>query len=323
MKHIKHDIIFFGAVAIAVLMVSSATAVPQVNSEPINEYLGRDELEDEIENTLGINDAGEFDIEELVQYFSEEYGVGFGCQQGNLLNINSTVNYYSVNPEEIMDFLVDFYDSDELYAYWVSDELSSLAADILDMITDWQGIEELANNLLTISQSSEFNELVEDIETLIEDDPFIQSLGEDDDIILLIDQLCQLTAYVILILLLPIEIFGYNIVTVPIVFPIAMVLASPVALCLGILIATLDSRDLFFDLLEEAEIAIEELLLSLDPVTWGILIPILGVFLGTVAVVIAIIIILLIILPLSGLGTFLMEAMILMYLDEYWQEFLS
>lgn len=46
MKQMKKSIILFGAVAIALLMVSSVTAVPKVNSEPLNDYIKNSQSND-------------------------------------------------------------------------------------------------------------------------------------------------------------------------------------------------------------------------------------------------------------------------------------
>ena len=65
--------LFFGAIAVALLMVSTVTAVEQVNNEQVMDYLDENNLEDELLNILGLNTGmDEFNPEDLETFFVEE-----------------------------------------------------------------------------------------------------------------------------------------------------------------------------------------------------------------------------------------------------------
>jgi hypothetical protein len=266
MKHTKKNIIFFGAVAIALLMVSSVTAVPQVNSEPLNKYLEKDEIEAKMENILGtITDLDEFSIDEFVGYYSGLHDIVIDSQEGEFLSINSEVNYYTFSSEEIMIFLKDFFQSYELFDYCLSDEFDNLANDILAMVTDWNNVGQLANDLFLVVESSEFSCLVDDIKTLIEDEPFFQNVGGYNETIELVDGLSQLIGLVIAITLCPITImFGFNPITATTLFPIILMIGLIPGFFLGIILAVPMAVYDNSDFLDEALAHLNEIL---D--TWG------------------------------------------------------
>ena len=303
--------LFFGAVAVALIMLSSVTAVPQANSEPLMDYLDKGNPEDE------------FNIEELVGYYAELYDVVFDSEEGQFLNIGSEMTYYSIIAEEIMNFLVDFFYSDELFNYWMSDELSLLADDILAMITDWSDPEELANNIVTVVESPEFNDLVEDMQTLIEAEPFIQNLLLTYDPIEFLDELCEwlaeLAALVIFILFLPIEIWGMNWISELIVVWAGALIALPVALCLGIFAGVLDGLLFFLFLLFECDSFLDEIFF-VDPDIYPILSLVISLFLLPFDAVICAIGVLLIFPMTVPLSTFMIFQGIFYYLFEYWSE---
>lgn len=122
MKHMKKSIIVFGAITIAILMVSTATAVETVNSEPAMDYV--EQLE-QAQNLPGIyEELSSLDIDELTElnesippeYIEELWNYFRSVEFANLMH-----------EDEIQSFLysdkyLEFFNGEDVQNFVNSDE---------------------------------------------------------------------------------------------------------------------------------------------------------------------------------------------------------
>jgi hypothetical protein len=303
MKKMKKTKIVFGAILAAMMLVSTATAVQQVNSEPVMDYIAGDTIE-------------ETNLEEFIRYYCELSSTTILSKQSEPVTPGSASTY--IDPREVMDFIISFFESPELLSYYESSEFDTIEGPLMSMITDWEDIETLADDLVTISNSDEFDILVNDIKDLLEDTPFIQNMYWYEEIQALLDEIANMIGFAIAIMLCPITILlGCNGLSYSLVFPLALILALIPAMCLGALIAipwcVLDAQEY----LGEAMEIILTLLQTHSNPYWGLLGIVLAVCAIPVVLILAAIIFMIAYIPYWGIGTIGYGATIAEYVLEY------
>lgn len=122
MKNLKKNIMIFGAVVIAILLVSVVTVVGQVQSKPVMDEIQKNEslfsLFQELENSMGINNQNlDINSQQEIEQF--------------LQNINSSelLNYLqNLDISDIItsDEFINFMNSPEIYDFITSNEFSTL-----------------------------------------------------------------------------------------------------------------------------------------------------------------------------------------------------
>jgi len=105
MKNMKKSIILFGAVAIALLMVSSATAVPRTNSEPMMEKIEQIEELERLMSEQNLGDLFNFEgmDEGTIQGTMEQLN-NFMVEQG-IDGLNFQEMYTNFSVEDFMDYI--------------------------------------------------------------------------------------------------------------------------------------------------------------------------------------------------------------------------
>lgn len=104
MKNVKKIFTIFGAVALALLMVSSATAVPQVNSQPLVKQINKEEQTENSLDTL-MNDIGLLSNSGFsVNDFDADLFKDILSFQEDYLDSTSFTNFeYKYNPQQVTD----------------------------------------------------------------------------------------------------------------------------------------------------------------------------------------------------------------------------
>lgn len=144
MKNMKKSIIIFGAVAIALLMTSSVTAVPQVNSEPVMEKieeLERPMSEQNLDGLFNFEGMDEESIEETISQLND-----FMIEQG-ITGFDVQKLYTNFELGDFIDYLTsmefaDAFNSDEVQSFLNSDEYNTFYQE---------------GNVATLCTSGEFN----------------------------------------------------------------------------------------------------------------------------------------------------------------------
>ena len=112
MKNVKKSIMIFGAIAIAFLIVSSATAVQQVNSEPIIENIEKiseqeeDNLFFDVDEITDLNEILELiDGEGFIEYFVSDEFINLMNSQAVINIINSNIFMSVFNSNIIQNYI--------------------------------------------------------------------------------------------------------------------------------------------------------------------------------------------------------------------------
>jgi len=144
MKNMKKNIMLFVAVAIALLMVSSATAVPQTNSEPVMEKieqleeLGRLMSEQNLGDIFNLDGIDEESIEGAINQLNNfliEQGIG-------------SFNVQEMNTDFLVEDFMDYILSDEFVDLFNHDDIQTAlnSGDYNDYITNDETINSILNS---------------------------------------------------------------------------------------------------------------------------------------------------------------------------------
>jgi len=144
MKNIKKNIILFVAVTIALLMVSSATAVPQTNSEPVMEKIEQlEELEKlMLEQNLGdIFNLAEMDEESIEEAMNQlnNFLIGQGVGSFNVQEMNADFSAENYMAYISSDEFADLFNHDDI-------QTALNSGDYNDYITNDETINSILNS---------------------------------------------------------------------------------------------------------------------------------------------------------------------------------
>jgi len=128
MKNVKKSIILFGAVAIALLMVSTVTAVPQVNSEPVMDYVEQIEQLQELLDDFG-EDLDYINIDSFLLHLESTEVVNI-IEEEVLALFMSTEFAELMHEDEIQNYLysdnyLEFFNGEDVQNIVNSDEYAT------------------------------------------------------------------------------------------------------------------------------------------------------------------------------------------------------